>query len=1108
MIKGFVSYRWFAALILASCQLFTLPLYGGVPGLKFIENKNQWNKAIQFGAKVPGGNLFISPHGFQYLLTDERKLEAIHEQSHHHFDESTGSINLNEKIDNHYVRMQWIAGNASTPQPFGKSKTYYNYFHGADPSQWSSKAFAYDGITYPSLYDGIDLMVYSSGIHLKYDFMVSAGADPLQIKGMYEGAYEIELDDNGNLYVTTSVGQLIEKRPYAYQFINGVKTQVVCDFVLEGSTVSFCFPQGYDTCEPLIIDPLLIFSTYSGSTADNWGSTATPGENGNLYSAGVTSVAPQTSFPATPGAFQTAYGGQYDVGILKYDSTGRELLWASYLGGDFSETPHSLVMNDNEELLVLGTTSSLDFPTTANAIQRTFAGGTAVLNASVQYLNGTDIYVTRISKDGSEILASTYLGGTANDGVNPPGGPLTKNYGDELRGDIITNADGDIFISTVTSSTDFSVTNSFNMVYKGGVTDALLLKLPADLSSITWGAFIGGTGDDASHTLKLDKQGDIFIAGGTNSDDFPVTSNTYQPIKSGNEDGWIAHVAGDGSAIINATFTGTAGFDQIYFIDLNENEEIYTYGQTTGGLNFPVTAGVYNNPNSGQFVQKFSNDLSTLIFSTVFGSGRGIPDISPTAFLVNECNNLYMSGWGGLVNSNTEHWQSNTIGMPLTPDAFQRTTSGSDFYFMVLTDDATQFLYGTYLGGNFSRTHVDGGTSRFDKSGIVYHAVCSGCAAYNATDPPVSTSDFPTTPNAWSRVNRSTNCNNAAFKFDLSSLRARLQSNSLTLDMPGLTSVCIPGEIVFQNLSTGGEIFQWDLGDGTRIVKPDTSMVVHQYQNTGRYIVKLKAIDPGTCKVSDSTATYVDVYIKQSQVQDDDDLCEDTSYKLQASGGVGYRWISEDGTFQSAEATPTVSPLDTLQYYVTITEATGCINQDTVQLNVIPSLLPGFELTIEGQCKGIPIIHVQDTTQNTENAQLFFDFGDGTTSDEIDVTHTYEKNGLYTVKLTGVREFCVYEATKSVPIFEMTVPNVITPAQKEGKNDTFVIQYGRQEGVTPGDYGIKVSLIVYNRWGKKVYEASDYKYDWSAEGLAAGVYYYDVTVDGHATCKSWVQVIK
>ena len=735
------------------------------------------------------------------------------------------------------------------------------------------------------------------------------------------------------------MADIIEQRPLAFQIIDGRKVVVECEFQLNENKLSFCFPKGYDECYELIIDPLLIFSTYSGSTADNWGSSATPGEKGNLYSTGITNHNNVGGFfPVTPGVFQTTYGGIYDVAILKYDSAGEQMLYASYLGGSDSESPHSLIMSDDEELMVLGTTSSIDFPTSTNAFDRDFNGGTAVGHV-LPFTNGSDIFVARISKDGSQLLSSTYLGGTSNDGLNTNFGALTKNYGDQLRGDIITDDAGNVYISSVTQSSDFPTINSFDESYNGGETDAIVFKFDKQLSQLQWSAFLGGSGTDAAHTLKLTVDNDIYIAGGTTSLNFPVSVGSYQNVLKGDADGWIAKLGSAGDTIYHATYTGTSSFDQIYFLDLNSNEEVYVYGQTSG--DFPITANVYKNINSGQFVQKFNSTLTTLGFSTVFGSGVGIPNISPTAFLVNECNNLYMTGWGGSLNAASGHWQSSTIGMPITVDAFQKTSIGSDFYFIVLTDDASELLYATYLGGTQSRTHVDGGTSRFDKGGIVYHAVCSGCRL-NQTAP--STSDFPTTPTAWSRINRSKNCNNAAFKFDLSSLKARLQTNSVALDMPGLNKICFPDSIVFENLCTGGEIFQWDFGDGISIVRLDKKNIKHGYKATGRYTVTLTAIDQNTCIGRDVARTVIDVFDTDTQIQDDDDLCLGTSYSLFASGGASYFWESEDGSFQSDQAEPTVAPKDTMMYYIAITESNGCIHIDSVQLNVISIITPEFEL--------------------------------------------------------------------------------------------------------------------------------------------------------------------
>ncbi|HEX8041100.1 MAG TPA: PKD domain-containing protein, partial [Chryseosolibacter sp.] len=444
--------------------------------------------------------------------------------------------------------------------------------------------------------------------------------------------------------------------------------------------------------------------------------------------------------------------------------------------------------------------------------------------------------------------------------------------------------------------------------------------------------------------------------------------------------------------------------------------------------------------------------------------------------------------------------------MITTPDAFQSTTSGSDFYFIVLTDDAKELLYATFMGGTMSRTHVDGGTSRFDKNGIVYHSVCAGCLAFNGAEKP--TSDFPTTPNAWSRTNNSFNCNNAAFKFDLSSLKARLRTNTVKRDMPGVQIICIPDPIIFENFSIGGEIFEWDLGDGTLISRMDTSFVSHQYKDPGKYLVKLKAIDQGTCTGMDETAILITVNVAQSFVQDDADVCFNKPYQLEAGGAASYSWTSDDGSFVSHEPAPYVSPRDTTSYYLTLTEPNGCVRKDTVTLNVVPGITPDFTWQKQSDCMARPEIAVHNLTDSLQGADVvFFDFGDGTTSDLRDEIHQYDEDGVYNIRLVTNREFCVWEKTVSLPVFEMFIPNVITPGL-EGDNDVFTIRYGKSDGVTPNDYGFNVALKIFSRWGEVVFQTDHYQYDWSGQGLDAGVYYYEVSVEGHATCKSWIQLIK
>ncbi len=1071
------------------------------PPVRFVENKGQWPADIDFVTHIPGGRMTVSADAFRYFIRDHQTLEDLHHQTH----QPDGLAEARLGLRGHAVFVEFPgAGMTSSSIGLGRSDDYRNYYFGSDPSRWASKAYAYDGVMYESFFPGVDMKVYTYGQHVKYDFIVAPGADPSVITAVYRGADKLFLD-KGDLTIRTSLGDIIEKKPVAWQLVDGERVDVPCVFRLEVDSVSFHFPEGFDSCYELVIDPLLIFSTFSGSSADNWGSTATPGERGTLYSAGVTNEEGGGRFPATPGAYQTSSGSLYDIGILKYDSTGGQLLYATYLGGTSNDSPHSLVVNNAEELLLLGTTGSANFPTTAGAFQNTFRGGAPVSNViGYPYDEGCDIIISRFNSDGTALLASSFVGGTNNDGLNPPGGALTMNYGDQLRGDIIADEANNIYVSSVTSSTDFPATASFATTYRGGATDAILFKMDSDLTTMVWGAMIGGSATDAAHTVKIDSRGDLFIAGGTTSADFPATAESYQPAYSGNVDGWIAKIAADGTSLQHATFTGTEQYNQIYFLDLNQADEVYVYGQTSGS--FPITPGVYHNPNSGQFIQKFNPELNALIFSTVFGAGRGIPDISPTAFLVNDCNNLYMAGWGGRINRETGFWQSGTSGMTTTADAFQLTTQGSDFYFLVLTDDAKERLYATFFGGNQSSTHVDGGTSRFDKSGIVYHSVCAGCRAFNDANQP--TSDFPTTSGAWSRQNRSQNCNNAAFKFDLSTLKARLQTNSYRRDMPGLRVVCLPDPLGFENLSTGGEIYYWEFGDGETETRTDTSFLAHQYKTPGQYVVTLSAVDQGTCQVVDRTSVLVTVNESLSFIQDDTDLCFGDSHQLQSSGGIRYQWTSDDGSLTSSLPTPVVAPKDTMVYYITLEESNGCIRTDTVQINVVPGITPEFEWTKIAECAGRPKVTVRNLTDSLEHEDSwYFDFGDGTVTDQDAAVHAFQNDAVFDVSMITQRGFCVYEKSVAIPVFELFIPNVITPGVP-GHNDVFMIRFGQADGVTPADYNYKTSVSIYDRWGKLVYESDDYQYDWYGEGLAAGIYYYEVTVDGYKTCKNWIHLIR
>lgn len=985
-------------------------------GLRFIENKGQWEKGSDFQAQVPGGRLGVSSRGFSVLLLDLHELEQRHLAGHAEISESNGHSTTGP-INGHYFQINLLGSNHnSKPIVEHPLDGHYNYFIGSDSTKWAANALAYESILYPDVYPGINFRVSSIGKNLKYDFIVTPGADPSQIKIQYNGVNSVEKSGDG-LTIQTSVGSLTELKPFSYQVSNQNKETVPSEYRLDNDIISIALPAEYDRSKELVIDPLLIFSTYSGSTADNWGSTATPGEHGTLYSAGVTHQGLGGFFPATPGSFQMTNHGIFDMAIIKYDSAGTRFLYATHLGGVNNDSPESLVVDKaSGDLIVLGISSSPDYPTGAGSYDRTFNFGTTIFNRVFDTDDQWDIVVTRLSPNGDHLVGSTFLGGSGNDGLNLPkqsGGPLVVNYGDEMRGDVITDEAGNVYLSSVTSSNDFPIVNGFDNSFNGGTTDGLVVKLAPDLSSILWSSYLGGSGFDAAYSIRFDSNDNLVLAGGTTSINFPVTAGAYQTSFNGIVDGWIARLAADGSAVMNATFTGTNSFDQVYFIDLNASGNVFCYGQTAGHM--PITSGVYSNPGSGQFLQKFSADLSTLELSTVFGSGSTsglvIPNISPTAFLVNDCDNIYMAGWGGFVNSSpsTGFWQSTTNGMPITSDAYQKTTSGSDFYFIVLNGNATQLVYSTYLGGNISKTHVDGGTSRFDKYGIVYHAVCSGCAFGTQTSSPAS--DFPTTPNAKSRINLSLNCNNAAFKFDLSSLKAMFQTNSISLTKPGFNNVCFPDSIVFQNVSTGGRTIIWDFGDGTIVTQKDTDTksLIHQYKQAGKYQVKLKIIDLSTCSQTDST-TQVITYFKDNIVAGGSVVvCEGNSLQLTASGGVSYKWTNLDGTFTSTQQSPVVYPTTGTLYFVKVVDGNGCSKSDTVAVGVVQNVQAFFQTYNANFSKsGYNNVCFPDSLRlknlSVNGEDFTWDFDDGTVlsqskNDTISRFHKFQQPGVYKIRL-------------------------------------------------------------------------------------------------------------
>lgn len=884
--------------ILLIIIIFTAAVIRANEGYHFIKNDGQWTNNILYKANIYSGALFLEKNTITYNFYNDN-YQYNHTNIH-----TSKNNNLEKHLRFHAFKVKFInASENPSIIPSNKCSQYYNFYYGR--KNHHNLVYAYNKIDYKNIYNNIDFSIYSNNENFKYDLILSPGSNPKDIKLVYEGVDNMEVDPNGNLLIKTSVNQIIEQKPYAYQIIDGEKIEIPCNFKIRDNTISFNLKK-YNTAHTLVIDPVLIFGSYSGSTANNFGMTATYGYDGSLFAGGT---AFNIGYPTTTGAYDSTFAntpaaGITDVVITGYDSTGTNLIYSTYIGGNGTETVHSLIANEQNELFLYGVTSSSDFPVTNNAYDTSFAGGNSIywMNNGTNFQGGMDIYISKFNSTGTALLASTYIGGSSNDGVNYTVNnaydSLLNNYGDQFRGEIMIDDTNNVYIATSTKSSDFPIVNGFDNSL-GGHQDGVAFKLSPNFSNLLWSTYIGGSYMDAAYSIKVDSIGNTYVSGGTSSNDFTSTPGTINPVYLGGiADGYLCKISPNGSNLLSATFIGTNSYDQAYFVELDRFENVYVVGQTKG--NFPILNANYSNANSSNFVMRLNNTFSNIDYSTIFGNGNINSDFSPSAFLVDRCENIYVSGWGGNILGGGQ-----LTNMPTTSNAFQPNSGdGYNFYLIVLERNANSLLYGTYFGGNQSQEHVDGGTSRFDKNGIVYQSVCAGCQ---------NNDDFPTTQNAWSNTNNSSGCNNGVFKFDFEIIP---QAEFSVDNFQG----CAPLTVTFNNSSGQTDSYLWDFGGGdttSTIFNP-----VKTYNTPGTYLVTL-AITDSICNTTDTAYQYITV---SPMVTVDAGLdittCDTATLKASSTGGATtFIWSSTNQhndtlNMNTSDSTLFVTVGDTTVYYI------------------------------------------------------------------------------------------------------------------------------------------------------------------------------------------------
>ncbi|MCU0435767.1 MAG: gliding motility-associated C-terminal domain-containing protein [Bacteroidia bacterium] len=990
----------------------------GAPAQVYYEkNKNQWPMQVLYKANVSGGAVWLENDRLTWTSHSLADLNRIHDEEHHanesaHANKKHSNAHKhdNDKVRCHawYVEFEGANRNA-TVVPEGLRKEYSNYFIGNDRTKWAGNVPRYDAITYQQLYNGISLKAYGDGANFKYDFLLSPGADASVIKLRYNGI-NVRLTPQGTLLLDAHSGPITEQAPVAWQVSNGQRIPVNCNYVLRGDVLGFEFPDGYNNTLPLVIDPVIVASTYSGSTMTTYGHSATYDLQGHIYSGGRCFG---QGYPATPGAYDLTYAGGVDIAISKYNPTGSALLWATYVGGSTAEYVHSMFVHTNEELYIFGSVQSTDYPTTAGCYDASHNGG-------------DDILVTHLNISGSALVGSTYVGGSGSDGLD------LMAFGYQQRGEIVVDAAGNACVASSSSSANFPTTPSAFDQTQNGQQDAVVISLNPTMTTLNWSTFVGGTSNESGLGIRVVASGDVFICGSTTSSNLPTTAGTYQAAAQGATDGYSVHLSPNATAITAATYIGTNFNDQAYFLDVDADGDVYIYGSSEGTM--PISAGVYSNPGSAMYITKFDPLYAALIYSTVIGDGTTFSALAASAFLVDVCENVYIAGFGA-------------AAYPATANAFYPGPSVGTCYLAVLERDAQSLIFATYYGAN----HVDGGTSRFDPQGIVYHAVCQGGGG------------FPVQPNAYN-AGPGAGWDVCVFKIDFEAVGTQALADASPSD-----TGCVPYTVTFDNAGSTGNSYIWDFGDNSPTSTQQTP--THTFTAVGTYTVTLVAIDSSSCKPTDTAFIVIDV-VNQLPVDlgPDTVVCNTAPLALSANvSGASYLW-STGATTQNITTTQPGT------YWVEVNTA-SCSARDTI---VVTPLTPpdlGNDFLI---CPGETV----QLQPNFPGTAYQWSTGDTTRVIEITQPGTYWLQmsvGPCTVNDTIVVNIGAGGAFQPI--------NVFSP-DGDGVNDAFDIG-------TPSANGF--DLHIYDRWGRLMFETTDPTVKWLGDfdqkASTEGVYYWVCTYE-------------
>jgi len=516
--------------------------------------------------------------------------------------------------------------------------------------------------SYRDLYPGIDLTYYGREGQLEYDFVVRPGADLRRILVGFSGAEKVEVDAQGDLLLRTGPDAIRQRKPIAYQEVNGTRREIPVSYVLKGAHRVAFKVAAHDSGRPLIIDPALFYSTYLGGSIRDGGQGIAVDSAGNAY---VTGLSNSPDFPTATGAFQGTLAGSFDAFVTKINPVGSApLVYSTYLGGSGDDYGLGIAVDAAGNASLTGFTNSPNFPTTPAAIQSA-PGGSA------------DAFVTKLNSSGSALIYSTYLGGSGYD----------------VGQGIALDSLGSAYVTGVTSSADFPTSVAAFQIALAGSFDAFVTKLNlAGSAPLVYSTYLGGDSDDRGYAVAVDSSGSAYVTGYTTSTNYPTTPGAFQTTYAGGADVFVAKLNPAGSTpLLYSTYLGGTGQDIGQAIAVNASGNAFVTGKTSGS--FPTTASAFQSTFGGGGSDVFATRLNPsgsapLVYSTYLG---GSGDDAGYGIALDGSDDAYLTGY------------TNSPNFPTTAGVFQTTFGGGRFDgFVTKLNPAgsAPLVYSTYLGGS------------------------------------------------------------------------------------------------------------------------------------------------------------------------------------------------------------------------------------------------------------------------------------------------------------------------------------------------------------------------------------------------------------------------